>query len=381
MNVAIIGGKLQGLEACYLARKAGWNTILIDTNIHTPAYNLCHDFLQFDIHTWQDRVQDLRNIDIIVPALEDWPTLQVIARMSDDLGIPLLFDHQAYSVSSSKRCSYNILAQIGIPVPPKWPECEFPVITRPDGQSGSKDVQIFTEQSPELQEILQNPALIAEQYISGELYSLEVIGVPGQYQSIQVTDLVLDPTFDCQRVIAPSLLSEDQTAIFADQAKEIAQAVQLHGIMDVEAIVHDGQLITIEIDARLPSQTPTAVYWSCDYNILKESISSFLHARKPAGDITPKRYVVYEHIAVQNKHLSFCGEHCIAQSKNLELIDHFMGADEAITNVHADPGQWTATLIFAASSWDELFIKRSHFYTQVCETFSLYPMEETDIYT
>ncbi|MDZ7762401.1 MAG: 3-methylornithine--L-lysine ligase PylC [Desulfovermiculus sp.] len=380
MNVAIIGGKLQGLEACYLARKAGWNTILIDKQRNIPAYYLCDSFLQFDIHRWKDLVHDLWDIDIIIPALENWSTLNVIQEMSDQRGIPYLFDHRAYSLSSSKRRSYDLLADIGIPIPKKWPECGFPLIIKPDGQSGSKGVQIHTEHSPELSIALQGHNPIAEQYISGPLYSLEVIGVPDAYETIQGTDLVMDQVFDCKRVIAPSILDKRIIATFEDQAKAIAQAVHLHGVMDVEAIVHDGQLITIEIDARLPSQTPTAVYWSCDCNILEHAVYALLRGHAPIRNATHEKYVIYEHIVIEDRYLSFCGEHCIAQSTELALIDDFMGADEAITNVHLDPANWVATLIFVGTSRDELYKKRSRFYTQVVEAFALDAFKEEDVY-
>jgi heterodisulfide reductase subunit A-like polyferredoxin len=37
MLVAVVGGNLQGVEATYLARKAGWEVILIDKNSNAPA--------------------------------------------------------------------------------------------------------------------------------------------------------------------------------------------------------------------------------------------------------------------------------------------------------------------------------------------------------
>ena len=37
MKVAIVGGKLQGTEAVYLAKLAGFESILIDRNPEVPA--------------------------------------------------------------------------------------------------------------------------------------------------------------------------------------------------------------------------------------------------------------------------------------------------------------------------------------------------------
>ena len=37
MLIAVVGGKLQGVEAVYLAKKAGWKTLVIDKNPDVPA--------------------------------------------------------------------------------------------------------------------------------------------------------------------------------------------------------------------------------------------------------------------------------------------------------------------------------------------------------
>ena len=49
MIVAIIGGKLQGIEAVFLAKEAGYYTILIDKNPVVPASGLCDAFVCGDI--------------------------------------------------------------------------------------------------------------------------------------------------------------------------------------------------------------------------------------------------------------------------------------------------------------------------------------------
>lgn len=49
MQIAIIGGKLQGVELTYLAHKAGWKVILIDRKPGVPASGLCDHFIQLDV--------------------------------------------------------------------------------------------------------------------------------------------------------------------------------------------------------------------------------------------------------------------------------------------------------------------------------------------
>ena len=37
VRVGVVGGKLQGVEATYLARKAGWEVVVIDQDPNPPA--------------------------------------------------------------------------------------------------------------------------------------------------------------------------------------------------------------------------------------------------------------------------------------------------------------------------------------------------------
>ena len=48
MRVTIVGGGLQGVELCWLARKAGWETLLVDERPSPPALWLADVFAQCD---------------------------------------------------------------------------------------------------------------------------------------------------------------------------------------------------------------------------------------------------------------------------------------------------------------------------------------------
>ena len=83
---------------------------------------------------------------------------------------------------------------------------------------------------------------ILEEYLDGSQHSLEVVGRPGNYRLLQVTDLYVDQQFDCMRVIAPSNLPLNLVAEFERLTLRIAEALNLHGIMDVEAIYCRGRV-------------------------------------------------------------------------------------------------------------------------------------------
>ncbi|MGM0652132.1 MAG: 3-methylornithine--L-lysine ligase PylC [Bacillota bacterium] len=355
MHVAVIGGKLQGLEAVYLAKKAGWKVVLIDKKLNVPAAAICDKFCQADANNEKELVPELYNADLIVPALENRQVLHNLVKVSEKLMIPLVFDLQAYHISSSKISSDQLFAEIDIPAPVPWPECALPIIAKPSGSSGSEGV-LHLEDASELKLFQEKMGTgikdwVLQEYLDGPSYSLEVIGWDGKYIPLQLTGLEFDPYYDCKRVRAPVKLDMIQEKQLADIAIKIAQKVNLKGIMDVEVILHRDQLKVLEIDARLPSQTPTAVYHSTGLNMLELIGNIFL--TKSVPEVSPahsQKAVIYEHIIVEDDKLVIAGEHIISTAGPLFYTEGFFGADEALTTYTPGKKTWIATLINTGST-------------------------------
>ena len=272
MRVAIIGGNLQGVEATYLAKKAGWKVLLIDRNPQAPASLMCDQFLPLTITAETDPHEILPQVELLIPAIENDHVLAILEKWSVDTGIPIAFDREAYAVSSSKKKSNAMFRDLGLSAPDPWPQCGFPMVIKPDGQSGSQGVQIIHSQEELDLKCPTEEALnqkVAQAYVKGPLYSIEVMGSPGLYTPFQVTELRMDSTHDCKRVLAPAELDPIRVDEFEDMATAIAEHIQLRGVMDVEVVLHDGQLKVLEIDARIPSQTPTAVFHSTGINMVE----------------------------------------------------------------------------------------------------------------
>ena len=72
MKICIIGGRLQGTEACYLARACGMYSILIDIDPEVPASGLADRFAAGDLIKEDPNViEAFREADIILPANEN----------------------------------------------------------------------------------------------------------------------------------------------------------------------------------------------------------------------------------------------------------------------------------------------------------------------
>ncbi|GAG59358.1 unnamed protein product, partial [marine sediment metagenome] len=142
MLVAVIGGNLQGVEAAYLAKQAGWDVLVIDKDRRAGASLICDRFLPLTITEEIDPHEILQGVDLIIPALENDGVLAVLQKWSLETAIPLAFDMEAYAISSSKKRSERVFREIGVNVPRPWPECGFPIVVKPDGESGSRGVKI-----------------------------------------------------------------------------------------------------------------------------------------------------------------------------------------------------------------------------------------------
>ena len=373
MLVAVVGGNLQGVEATYLAKKAGWEVILIDRRSVVPASGLCDRFIRLDVTGEEDLSTTLGDVDLIIPALENQSALSALDQWTREKGIAFAFDPEAYLISSSKAKSNRLFGHIGVPIPLPWPECEYPVVAKPSVGSGSREVMIYHDAGCIQPHIIESPEeWVLQEYVQGASYSLEAIGRPGRYTPLQVTDLAMDSGFDCKRVIAPTDLPETLVSEFERLSVSIAEELKLKGLMDIEVILHNNTLKVLEIDARLPSQTPTVVYWSTGLNMLELLAALFLPGtEKSPPDSAPPKGAVYEHIRVSSNSLEVAGEHIMSGADALCLRHDFFGADEAITNYAPGRAEWVATLIFADATRETALEKRHRMISDLQNRFKL----------
>ncbi|MCD4720594.1 MAG: 3-methylornithine--L-lysine ligase PylC [Desulfobacula sp.] len=374
MMIAVIGGKLQGVEAVYLAQKAGWKTLVIDKNPDAPAIGLCDWFLAFEFSLEHPVPADCPKVDIILPAIEDIEVLTAVKTWATMKNIPLAFDLDAYGISSSKLKSNALFRRMNLSAPKSWPGCSFPVVVKPDRASGSQGVEVFKDAkalfsrfSNQFSNWQKLDDMVIQQYLEGPSFSIEVVGSPGKYQALQVTDLSMDKAYDCKRVTAPTQLPPHQTGRFKETALAIAEKIHLTGIMDVEVVLNNNELKLLEIDARLPSQTPMAVYWSTRINMVEMVGNLFLNKNSAGFEQKCERFIIVEHLHVCGADLEVCGEHIMIQDGPLTLQPDFFGANEAITSYAPGKKQWVATLIFFGNTYEDVTARRQNCYEQIKE--------------
>ena len=349
MRLGIVGGRLQGTEAVYLAREAGYETVLVDRSSDVPAGGLAHETHVLDVVAEPARaLAVLATCDLVLPACEDRATLGWLDHRLAERDIPLLFDPAAYDLTCSKLRSDRLFARVGVPHPLPWPACGFPAVVKPSGASGSRGVRVVAS-AGELEVARhalesQGHEVVIQQYVAGPSLSVEVVRYGGDTRVLLPTALEFDRSHDCARVTAPVEVSPVVLAGLRDTALRLAEALDLRGVMDVEVMVDGDVPRVIEIDARLPSQTPTAVYHACGLNLVEVLAQAFMDGRLPAGGCAVDRAVLYEHVRVAGGRAEVLGEHVMAGAGPLRLVPGFFGADVALTDRGCGE-PWAATVI------------------------------------
>ncbi len=336
MKAAIVGGKLQGTEAVYLAALAGIESILIDKNPEVPASGFCDEFVCGDIVAEDAQViEALKRADFVLPANENSEVLEAIRKISEREGLKLAFDFDAYAVSSSKILSDKLFHENGVPAPVYYPQGEPPYIIKPSGESGSAGVRLVQtrEEVEAFMAQCENPAnWIAQEYLEGPSFSIEVIGNGRDYRTYAITQIHMDDVYDCCMVTAPCEIGEEKEREFAEIGEKIARLLNLKGIMDVEVIDDGRGLKVLEIDARIPSQTPIAVYYSSGNNLFAELADIALYGEFRHEKKGEKKYCAYEHYQIKDGRLMREGEHSMASAKALSVRKNFFESDVVISD-------------------------------------------------
>ncbi|HII81169.1 MAG TPA: 3-methylornithine--L-lysine ligase PylC [Methanosarcina sp.] len=287
-TICLIGGKLQGFEAAYLSKKAGMKVLVIDKNPQTLIRNYADEFQCFDVIKEPEKLLDIsKSVDAILPVNENLECIEFLSTIKEKFSCPVLFDFEAYWISRDKRKSKEYFASIGIPTPQDKPS-EPPYFVKPPCESSSVGARIIYDRE-ELESL--EPGMLIEEYVEGEVVSLEVIGDGNHFAVVKETLVHIDKTYDCH-MVTPLPLDPS----FREIAYSLASNLPLKGIMDVEAISGPRGLRVIEIDARFPSQTPTAVYYSSGINLIELLFRAFTEGIEEIKTLPKDRYCIYEHL-------------------------------------------------------------------------------------
>lgn len=362
MRLCIVGGALQGMEAVFLAHEAGYETVVIDRKETAPALSICDEPHVLDpLKDISAALEVFSTCDAVIPACEEIDLLEELDDIMRESGIPFLFDMDSYDISCSKRMSNDIMESVGVPLPGHWPECGYPVIVKPSSQSGSIGVSVaFSDEDVarglKIVDSLGDVPVIQE-FVHGKSVSIEVIGDGRRVRAFVTTEVVLDSNYDCKMVRCfPDILSEDQDRDFREIGENVAAAIGLTALMDVEAILTPKGLRVLEIDARIPSQTPAAIYIATGVNLLEELVTSSLGS--PAGRVSSGGSGIYWHLHFRDGTLRTTGEKEFGKVRGPKMGSGLFGSDRYISDYVPGAKEWHGTFMVSGSTPDEAEARR-----------------------
>lgn len=356
-RICLIGGKLQGVEAAYLAKKAGLVVLLIDKNPSALAQSLCDEFYCFDITKDQSRLISISQIsDFMLPVNENEETIRFLKSVRSELKCPLLFDFSAYHISCNKSRSKDYFKKINVLTPADKPSTP-PYFVKPPSESGSVGARIIHSD----EELKKVPAdYLIEEYLEGPVVSLEVVGNGKDFIVLKETEIHIDDVYDCYQVTP---LPFDEA--YQKTAFDLAKGLNLKGVMDVEAILDEKGRFILEIDARFPSQTPICVYFSSGINLLLLLIEAFVNPDfKETGLLHSTNlqyenaYCIFEHFQKTDGKLISGGEHLISAGSDFHLFETFNENGIDIFECSGENDYRAYTVITYAKSESETAQKR-----------------------
>lgn len=308
-TICLVGGKLQGFEAAYLSKKAGMRVILVDKNPQALIRNYVDEFYCFDVIKEPEKLLNLlKRVDALLPVNENFACIEFLRNIKGKFSCPVLFDFEAYRISRDKKSSKDYFKSIGIPTPQDNP-LEPPFFVKPPCESSSIGTRIIYDKK-EL--AILEPGMLVEEYVEGEVVSLEVVGDGNNFAVVKETQIHIDETYDCHMVTS---LPSDPS--FRQISHALAANLSLKGIMDVEAISSPKGLKVIEIDARFPSQTPTAVYHSSGINLIELLFRAFTDGIEEIRALPKDKYCIYEHLMLkENGVLAPVGEQVLSMGSD-----------------------------------------------------------------
>ena len=349
MRIAIVGGALQGMEAVLLSKAAGYETVVLDRKKGAPAMSLCDEPVNLDpTKDPEAALEVFRGCDAVIPACEEMDLLKTLDSMKSKMDAPLLFDLASYNISNSKNRSNEVMKSVGVPLPQPWPQCGFPAIVKPSSQSGSIGVTVAMNEE-DLEKGLAivkslNDEPVIQEFVHGKSVSVEVIGNGKTAKGYITTEVCLDSNYDCKMVRCnPNIMTKENCDLFAKIGEDVAEAIGLSALMDVEAILTPKGLRVLEIDARIPSQTPAAIEAATGVNLLEELATTALG--RPAGRKPKEGSSVYRHVYLRDGELRSSGEKEFGHVVSPRFAPGLFGSDNCITDYEPGKAEWHATLI------------------------------------
>lgn len=277
----------QGVEFDYATvhaikaiRAAGLEAVIINNNPETVStdFNIS-DRLYFDPLYTEDVlniIEKERPLGVVVQF--GGQTSLNLARDLKEHGVPLLgTDLEAIDRAEDREKFEQLLGEVGIPQPPGTAvtselealsaarELGFPVLVRPSYVLGGRAMEIVYSES-ELKNYMDeavklnpmHPVLI-DRYLQGKEIEVDAISdgegvlVPGIMEHVERAGV---HSGDSIAVYPPRSITEEQKQRLVNMTTELARALQIRGLINIQFVLYDEELYVLEVNPRASRTVP-----------------------------------------------------------------------------------------------------------------------------
>lgn len=247
MKALCIAGGVPHVELIKQLKGRGIETVLVDGSSNCLAKTYADKFYRVDVFDFDavKQIAVLEKVDLIITVCAD-QVLLVVARLSEELGLPCYVDYETCCKASNKIEMKRMFKRVGIPSSEfvelndfdfeKIRTLKFPVIVKPVDAYSSKGVRkaVNIEEAEkffaEAKQISRDGGVIVEEFIEGEELSVDAFVVNGKAKvlSISKSDKIkTDNRFVIFRGRYPALITEKVKNDIQDICQKIADELHL----------------------------------------------------------------------------------------------------------------------------------------------------------
>lgn len=265
MKALVVAGGIAQAALVRELKSRGIYTILADRNPKAVAVPYADAF--FPVSTLDEEgIYQLalnEKVDFVVTACAD-QVLQIVAKVSERLGLPCYIDHHTATLVSDKKYMKDIFVKNGVPTAKhvvmgtfeeeKVKDFQFPLIVKPVDSYSSRGVRKVLNNEEmrmafeEAVVISRTKTAIVEEFIEGEELTVDVYVESGvaHVLTVSISDKIADKDrFVIYRTKNPAPISDSVKVQIQDTAQKIADAFNLKDSPMLIQMISDGKRISV----------------------------------------------------------------------------------------------------------------------------------------
>lgn len=335
MKALVLCGGVPQIELLKKLKERGISTVLADMNEKVKAREFADSF--FPVSTLDvEGIYELakrEKVDFLITVCAD-QVLEVVAEVSERLGLPCYIDYKTAEDVSKKSYMKRIFVENGIPTSrhvimseldlEKISHLEYPLIVKPvDSYSsrGVKKVNSPEELRPAFDEavkISRTDTAVVEEFVPGEEVTVDVYVEGGKAHVLTMSNsekIKGNDKFVIYRTVNPARVSDSVAEKIREVAQKIADAFGLKDSPMLIQLINNGERVSVvEFCARTGGGIKFRLIKKISGFDVIDAVIDLTFGNKPHFDkdaVPPKKYLVNEFI--------YC---------NPGVIDSFEGFEE-----------------------------------------------------